>query len=105
MDQNSAVIDEKLKSEMKKKLVDRLIFGLREKKLTIPQMKSSAQFILDKIDKLNDLSSLILFLDELKTKWPVYDTVYTSYKYLLNQKKEEELIKKLTTYIKSSPQI
>lgn len=89
---------------MKKKLVDRLIFGLRNKQLTIAQMKSSARFILDKIDKLNDLSSLILFLDELKTKWPVYETVFISYKYLLNQKKEEEMIKRLSSYIKNFPQ-
>jgi len=104
MDQNSTVVDEKLKEELKKKLVDRLIFGLRSKQLSISQIKNSARFILDKIDKLNDLSTLIIFLDELKQKWSVYEPVFTSYKYLLTQKKEQEMIKKLSNYFKNYPQ-
>ena len=90
-----------LKKEVKKKLADTLVLGIRTKKLSLKEMKSSAIYILDNIDLVHNYSQLIVFLDNLKMQWPVYSNIYTTYSSVLAKQKEEAVINRLSSYIKT----
>lgn len=92
--------NDSLKKDVKRKLVDALVNGLRTEKLSLKDMKISSNFILDKIDLIKNLSQLIVFLDELSQKWPVFSEVLKFYKFSLSEEKEKEVIDKLSQYIK-----
>lgn len=92
---------EVMKKEVKKKLADALVLGIRTKKLSLKEMKSSAIYILDNIDLVHDYSQLIVFLDNLKMQWPVYSNIYTTYSSVLAKQKEEAVINRLSSYIKT----
>ena len=99
MDQNSAIFDDNLKNEVKKNLIMKIITGLELKQVSLAQKKDSANFILDHIDTIKDYSKFILFMDELKSKWPFFLDTYNLYKNKFYQEKEKAVIDRLTNYI------
>ena len=98
---NSQIFDEKLKNEVKATLLQTIISGLEAKTLTLAGMKESANYILDHIEKIKNYSQFMIFMDELKTKWPIFKNSYDLYSNKFYQEKEKQVISKLSSYIKS----
>ncbi|MBI5126935.1 hypothetical protein HZA76_00575 [Candidatus Roizmanbacteria bacterium] len=98
---NSQVFDEKLKNKVKADLLQVIILGLESKNLTLAGMKASANYILDHIEKINNYSQFLVFMNLLKTKWKVFENVYKIYNHISDQDKEKEVINKLQSFIKS----
>ena len=101
MDQNSTTFDEKLKNEVKAALLQEIISSLEAKNLTLVGMKESANYILDHIEKIKNYSQFMVFMDELKSKWPIFKNSYNLYSNKFYQEKEKQVINKLSSYIKS----
>jgi hypothetical protein len=97
----SQIFDEKLKNEVKASLLQMIISGLEAKTLTLSGMKESANYILDHIEKIKNYSQFMVFMDELKTKWPIFKTSYDLYSNIFYQEKEKQVISKLQSFIKS----
>ncbi len=102
MDQNSFIIDVRLKDEAKKSLVNKIILGLEMKQIDLTQKKDSASYILDHIEEVKNYSEFVLFLDALKSKWPIFLDVYNIFKNRFYQEKEKAVIDRLTNYIHKS---
>lgn len=100
MDKNSP-IDEKLREEVKSKLLQQIISGLQTNQMNLIQKRQSAGFILDNFDNIKNYSDLIFFLEMLRVRWPIFTDVYNIFKGKFYQVKEKELISKLTSYIHS----
>lgn len=98
---NSQAFDEKLKNEVKASLLQMIISGLEAKTLTLVGMKESANYILNHIEKIKNYSQFMVFMDELKTKWPIFKNSYDLYSNKFYQEKEKEVISKLQGFIKS----
>lgn len=101
MDQKSAPFDEKTKNDAKASFIRHIITGLETKRLTLPEMKESANYILDHLDKIKNYSEFIVFLDQLKTKWPIFTQVFGLYNNKFYQEKEKVVIDRLSKFIKS----
>jgi hypothetical protein len=98
---NSQIFDEKLKYEVKATLLQTIISGLETNALTLTDMKESANYILDHIEKNKNYSQFIVFMDELKSKWPIFKNSYNLYSNKFYQEKENAVINKLQGFIKS----
>jgi hypothetical protein len=101
MDKKSTLFDENLKNEVKASLLQSIISGLEKKTLSLAQMKASANYILDNIEKIKNYSQFMTFMDDLKTKWPIFKNSYDLYSNKFYQEKEKQVINKLSSYIKS----
>jgi len=99
MDSNPAKFDDLFKKQLSKELVQQIIYGLETKQLNLLQMKASASYVLDNLNKIKEQSQLIAFLENLKSQWPVYTNLYTIYKNKLSQNREKIVLDKLTSYI------
>ncbi len=98
---NSQVFDVNLKNKVKADLLHAIISGLEAKTLNLVGMKASANYILDHIEAIKNYSQFMVFMDELKTKWPVFKNSYNLYGNKFYQEKEKEVISKLQGFIKS----
>jgi len=99
MDQNSAVIDEKIKEDVRSSLLQKIILGLETNQMNLVQKRQSAAFILDNFDSINSYKDLIFFLDSLKVRWAIFTDVCNIFKNKYYQEKEKDVINKLTSYI------
>lgn len=95
------IFDENLKNKVKADLLQAIISGLEAKTLTLAEMKTSANYILDHIEKIKNHSQLLVLLDELKTKWSIFKNVYYLYSNRFFQEKEKDVISKLQSFIKT----
>lgn len=102
MDQTSSVVDGKLKDEAKKNLINKIILGLEMKQIDLTQKKDSASYILDHIEEVKNYSEFVIFLDDLKRKWPIFLDVYNLFNNRFYQEKEKAVIDRLTNYIHKS---
>jgi len=79
MDQNPQGFDEK-KKEIINKLTGLLIDSLIKEETNREDGQTIAGFILEKKDQIKDGNTLADFLNELATKWPIYNNFYDAYK-------------------------
>ncbi len=98
---NTEVFNDTLKNKVKADLLQAIISGLAKKTLTLAGMKASANYILDHIEAIKNYSQLMVFMDELKIRWPIFENVYKLYSNKLYQEKEQEVISRLQGFIKS----
>ena len=101
MDQKSTLFDENLKNEVKANLLQAIISGLEKKTLSLVQMKASANYILDHIEKIKNYSQFLVFMDDLNNKWSIFKDINKIYNNRLYQEKEKEVINKLQGFIKN----
>ncbi len=103
MDENSQGFDAKRKSEIEEMLAKIILDAYEKSQLGYEEMKKAAAYILDHIDKIQNNSDLLYFLENLSAYWPIFKKVLTIEKNKTSQKtKEKEIINKLASYIKSS---
>ncbi|VVA43804.1 hypothetical protein CANDROIZ_280003 [Candidatus Roizmanbacteria bacterium] len=103
MDQNSAVIDEKKKSKILNDVVRALIDAYGSKSISYFEMKKAATYILDHFQLIKTQNDLIYFLENLNGYWLVFKNVMVMEKLGSHQNKEEEMIERLSKYIKNIP--
>jgi len=103
MDQNSSVIDEKKKAKIMNDVVSALINAYGSKAISYFEMRKAATYILDHFDLIKTQNDLIYFLENLSGYWLIFKNVMVLEKLGSHQNKEEEMIERLSKYIKSSP--
>lgn len=103
MDQNPAEIDEKKKSKILNDVVRALIDAYGSKSISYFEMKKAATYILDHFQLIKTQSDLIYFLENLNGYWLVFKNVMVMEKLGSHQNKEEEMIERLSKYIKNIP--
>lgn len=101
MVQSSNGFDDKTKNDAKASFMRHIITGLETKRMTLVEMKASANYILDNIDRIKNYTEFIIFLDDLRKKWPIFNDVYGIYNNKFYQEKEKLVIDKLSKFIKS----
>ena len=90
------------KKELKKKLVTVMLDDFSANKLTQTDMQDASNIILDEVPKLQTIDDLTLFLQDLKSVWPLFSKVHLDYKGIQTKAKEKQIIDRLSTYIKNS---
>lgn len=100
MDENSVLFSEELKNEVQQVLMEKITSNLENKHINLIQMKESANFILDGIAQVKNYSQLVVFLEALQAKWPIFKDSYFLYKNRYFQEKEKQVIDRLSSYIK-----
>lgn len=103
MDQNSEVIDEKKKAKIMNDVVSALINAYGSKAISYFEMRKAATYILDHFDLIKTQNDLIYFLENLSGYWLIFKNVMVLEKLGSHQNKEEEMIEKLSKYIKNIP--
>jgi len=103
MDSSLSQFDEKRKNQIEEALVKVIINAYQKKDLSYFDMKKSASYILSHIDKITNSSELFYFLENLSFYWPIFKSVFVMEKQGENKMKEQEIISKLSGYIKNLP--
>ncbi len=104
MDENSSlIIDEKKKSKIMNDVVSALINAYGSKAISYFEMRKAATYILDHFELIKTQNDLIYFLENLSAYWVVFKNVMVLEKLGSHQNKEEEMIEKLSKYIKNIP--
>lgn len=85
---------------LQKRLLDDLIAAVEAEQLSMPQMREAAKFILDGTEHIEE-SAVEGFLKELNDRWPVFKNTQTIAGGKAAEDKEQEVIDKLSSYIKS----
>lgn len=85
-------------------LADQFIQGLKIKYLGKYEQKILANKILDNIGKSKTWAEVINFVDEFSKKYAFFSPVVPIFKAKINQGSEAQIISKLESYIRSSPQ-
>ncbi len=101
MDKSQKVFDNELKNKVKADLLQAIISGLEKKTLSLVQMKASANYILDHIEKIKNYSQFLVFMDDLNSKWSVFKDIHKIYNNRFYQEKEKEVINRLQGFIKN----
>lgn len=103
MDQNFAAIDEKKKSKILNDVVSSLINAYGTQAISYFDMRKAATYILDHFELIKTQNDLIYFLENLSGYWLVFKNVMILEKLGSHQNKEEEMIQRLSKYIKNIP--
>lgn len=85
-------------------LADQFIQGLKIKYLGKYEQKVLANKVLDNIEKSKTWGEVIGFVEEFSKKYSFFSPVTPILKAKINQGSEAQIISKLQSYIKSSPQ-
>lgn len=94
---------EDLKKEIYDALMDTILDAILNGRATMKDGKQSAQFMLDKLDVVQNKDGLLQFLFDISTKWALYNPYYIKMKYGFeverDDKKIQELKSKLYSFI------
>ncbi len=93
------LFSEELKNEVQEVLMEKITSNLENKHINLMQMKESANFILDGLAPVRNYSQLVVFLEALQLKWPIFKDSYNLYKNRYFQEKEKQVIDRLSSYI------
>lgn len=63
------------KDEIERRILLKVADGLEENKLTESELPSIADFVLANIDHATDHDKMIKFLDDLSSRWPVFENI------------------------------
>ncbi len=63
------------KEEIELSLARTIYTQLDKDTLSYDQCREIAQFVLERIDEVNDETSLMVFLEELSIKWPLFESL------------------------------
>lgn len=76
LDQNEIVeINQEYKEKIEKYLLDTIVVCLDKGTLKEADLAQVADFVLERIDLVNNQEELIQFLNDLSAKWPVFDDI------------------------------
>ncbi len=56
-------------------IVEAIVQGLENEKLTEPQLSPIADYILGKIDAIQNHGQLVAFVTDLASKWPIFKNI------------------------------
>lgn len=96
------VFDQKRKSQILKTLAQTLIDGYGNAKISYFEMKEAATYILDHFDDIKEMKDMLYFLENLSLYWKIFKNIFTLEQQEKVKSQEEQVIKKLSQYIKSS---
>src|SRR3989344_6534746 len=73
--ETSLDVSDEHKKEIEAKIVEDIVFGLESNKISETDLPRIADFVLGKIDNIQNHEELVSFLNELSEKWPVFDNL------------------------------
>lgn len=68
-------VSEDHKREIEGKIVEDIVLGLENSKLTQMDLPIIADFVLRKIDTVSDHEQMVAFLTELSDKWTIFENI------------------------------
>ncbi len=77
---NSALVTPEQRDAVYAKLADAMIRAMEAGAMDDTGSQQSSQFVLDRLETLSSREELMVFLEELSNRWPVYKEVYLSFK-------------------------
>ncbi len=89
------------KNILEKELAQTLLEMAERKTISFSDIEPIAKEIVGDFDKISNETELINFLEKIKQKWPFFSTLLGKYKGGADQSKEEQVIDKLSSYIKT----
>lgn len=89
-----------LVEELKKTLAQTLLASFEAKQTDAATMREAANYILDNSASVKTDADASVFLEKLKTQWPLFEDVYRVYSYRANKDKEKEVLERLRSHIK-----
>ncbi|MCR4329474.1 MAG: hypothetical protein NUV65_02935 [Candidatus Roizmanbacteria bacterium] len=86
---------EEQKDIVQEKILGCMIKALRDGTLKVDESRASAQFVLSKIDSVGTSQELLALLQELSTRWKVYESVLLEEKGKQIQSEDTDQIKQV----------
>lgn len=84
------IITAEYREKVYKELAQAMLDGLDKGTITIEQSDEISHFVLDHLDNVGTIADLIVFVKELASKWPVYQSVLLR---LQDESQKDEKIK------------
>lgn len=88
------------KKQLEKMIIDTLVEALEKKKLTEPELQTVSAYVLENIDKIQIHHDLVIFVDQLSKKWPIFQNIEQIEKGEESRILETEAAKTMLTLIK-----
>ncbi|MDO8461161.1 MAG: hypothetical protein Q7S38_01820 [bacterium] len=89
------------KNDLEKKIVESVILALENNTISKEEMPIIAEFVLGKIDVIKTHEELVLFVNELALKWPIFSNIDQIEKGEVQEKKESETAESVLNLAKS----
>ncbi len=96
MNDNEELISEEFVPKVYKVLAEAMLAALENGQMLVEESKYSSQFIIDKMPEIKTKSELIVFLDELSSRWSAYaDAVNVLKNEMIDTQKLQDVEEKL----------
>lgn len=90
------MIDTNHKEKIEREIVETCAQALEKRELTTQDTSQVADFVLTKIDSIQNEQELLIFLGELSQKWPLFQTVIDMEKGSIQEQNEGIAINQIT---------
>jgi len=101
----SQKIDTHWKEEFKKLLAHTILDAYEHKKISYADMQHAADFVLrSNIQDMNTREEVMKKVEEMQKEWPIFDKVLDQEQVKKKEESEQEIINRLTDYIKNYPE-
>lgn len=97
----SVPFSENDKNEMYNLLVDTLLAGLEAGTAAHEEAQESSGFILENLEKVTNHNELILFLEEVSSRWPVYHDVLLKVRAQQHERQDNQQIQQAREQIQT----
>ena len=95
-------IDEAYKNKIGSRLTKTLADSLSAGKITEDEASEISSYVLNNIDKSQDNSQLLAFVEELAVKWPIFSSILTLENAEVSEKKEDIAVEQAESLIKEN---
>lgn len=103
MDQNQVASNDfvKRKRDISVFVSNKLIDEVKDKKITLLQLRPLAQEILFEVNKIKQDKDFIPVIEQISNRWNFLSGLLTKFKYENQSSNEKQVIEKLSKYIKN----
>lgn len=89
------------KEEIEKKIIEGIIDALENDKVAEAELPEVADFVLARIDQIQNHDQLVKFLDELSAKWPFFEGLEQIERGEVTEAKEDQVEQEVLKLAKS----
>lgn len=89
------------KEEVQRKIVESIISGLENNLLTKEELPVTADFVLERMDKIASHEELINFVSELSSRWTVFANIAKLEQGEVKEQKEDKITQEVLQLAKS----
>lgn len=89
------------KTEIERKILEAIINAFENNQVAEAELPTISDFVLTRIDQIQDHEQLVKFLDELSAKWPFFDNIEQLERGEVTEAKEDQIEQKVLEMAKS----